>query len=341
MKNKIFTALAVMVLVSLFRMPVLAGSINVDEQRIIAAISAVYEFDGAYYKVTDAYIAKVTDYLSSDGIELSSSEVDDYLNQFYANIAVGISSGYMECVGKVAEEKEPEKPKTEEDKEQNEDQNEAGQGEGSESDSNNNNENNSGAEVEDVTTEEATTISGEESGIVIEGAIKVTDLGVEETSGDNTRGSMISGVQEYTVAEMERQSMYVWDIEELTVHAEAYKDSEIIGTLLKGDEVVVTGAATTGWARIEYGEAIGYVSSAYLRTPGYMIENGYIEPETIEATQETVETEETTVAKDYSDAEPFQKGISLGVVAIIIAAVAVLTMAVIILVHRSKNYKRK
>ena len=333
MKKKIFTALAVMMLASLFHMPVLAGDINENEQRIIAAISAIYEYDGAYYKVTDAYISQVTTYLSDDNIDLSASEVNDYLNQFYASIAVGISSGYMECVGKVEEEKKPASSETEEiDSSEDEKQDE-----GSEHDSDDNDENSPESATEEVTTEEIATIS-EETGMIIEGAIKVTNLGVEETAGDNTRGSTISGIQEYTVAEVEQQPMYVWDIEELTVHTEAYKDSEIIGTLLKGDKVIVTGAATTGWARIEYEDGIGYVSSAYLRTPGYMIENGHIEPETME-TEEISSEEETTVSKDYSDAEPYQKGISLGVVAVITAVIVMLAMVVIILVHRNKHFK--
>lgn len=335
MKKKIFTALAVMVLASLFRMPVLAGDINANEQRIINAISATYEFDGAYYKVTDAYISQVTTYLSNDGVDLSSSEVDDYLNQFYANIAVGISSGYMECIGKVQEESKP--PKSDGGQDNEEDQNED-----SEDSTENNDENNT-----ETTTEEQTA-SEEETGIIIEGAIKVTDLGVEEKSGDNTRGSLISGVQEYTVAQMEPQDMYVWEIDELTVHTEAYKDSEIIGTLLNGDKVVVIGAATTGWAQIEYEDGIGYVSSAYLRTPGYMIENGHIEPETTEPdtietvteTEEITSEEESTVEKDYSDAEPYQGGISLGTIAIIIVIVVAVAMAAIVLWHRNRNFKR-
>lgn len=338
MKKRIFTALAVMMLASLFKVPVLAGDINTDEQRIINAISAIYEYDGAYYKVTDAYISQVTTYLSNDGIDLSSSEVNDYLNQFYANIAVGISSGYMECVGKVESDKKPSQPESGKDNEENEDQDE-----GSENGSDNNNENNPESATEEVTTEESTTVSEEETGMIIEGAIKVTDLGVEETSGDNTKGSLISGVQEYTVADMEQQPMYVWDIEELTVHTEAYKDSEIIGTLLKGDKVIVTGAATTGWARIEYEDGIGYVSSAYLRTPGYMIENGHIEPETTEMVTETEEItseEESAVSKDYSDAEPFQKGISLGVIAIVIVVIVAVAMVILILWHNNRRFHR-
>jgi len=45
--------------------------------------------------------------------------------------------------------------------------------------------------------------------------------------------------------------------------------------------------------------------------------------------------------KDYSDAEPYQKGISLGMFAIIIVIVVALTMLCIILAHKSRTYKRK
>lgn len=327
MKKKIFASLAVIMLMSLFSVPVLAGDINSNEQRIIAAISAVYEYDGAYYKVTDAYIAQVTAYLSGDDIDLSSSEVDDYLNQFYANIATGISSGYMECVGKIDSGKDD-------------------QGSNSGGSSNKNDENNSETTQQDSTT----TSTEEEMATLIEGAIKVEDLTTGTASGDNTRGSTISGVQEYTVAEMDRQDMYVWETESLNVHTEAYKDSEIIGTLQKGDKVVVTGAATTGWARIEYNDGVGYVSSAYLRTPGYMIENGYIEVETTEeesttevltSEEETTSEEESTVVvKDYSDAEPFQKGISLGTIAIVIVVIVAIAMAAVLIWHNRKNFRR-
>ena len=44
--------------------------------------------------------------------------------------------------------------------------------------------------------------------------------------------------------------------------------------------------------------------------------------------------------KDYSDAEPYQSGISLGTIAIVIVIVVAVAMAGIILWHRNKSYKR-
>jgi len=59
----------------------------------------------------------------------------------------------------------------------------------------------------------------------------------------------------------------------------------------------------------------------------------HVELEMVESSMEEV--------KDYSDAEPYQKGISLGMFAIIIVIVVALTMLCIILAHKSRTYKRK
>lgn len=61
-----------------------------------------------------------------------------------------------------------------------------------------------------------------------------------------------------------------------------------------------------------------------------------------ETESESVEEETTTEVstKDYSDAEPYQSGISLGTIAIVIVIVVAVAMAGIILWHRNKNYKR-
>lgn len=46
-------------------------------------------------------------------------------------------------------------------------------------------------------------------------------------------------------------------------------------------------------------------------------------------------------AKDYSDAEPFRHGISLGAIAIGMVVLVAVVLAVIVLVHKNKRYKRK
>lgn len=104
MKKKIWTLLTVAILIGTFSITALAGNINEAEQKIVTAISSVYIYNGAYYKVKDSYIEKVTNYLNRDDIDMTESEVESYLDQFYANISFGISSGYMECVGYVKQD---------------------------------------------------------------------------------------------------------------------------------------------------------------------------------------------------------------------------------------------
>ena len=62
------------------------------------------------------------------------------------------------------------------------------------------------------------------------------------------------------------------------------------------------------------------------------------------ATETENESEEETTTetgtKDYSDAEPYQSGISLGTIAIVIVIVVAVALVGIIFWHRSKSYKR-
>ena len=58
----------------------------------------------------------------------------------------------------------------------------------------------------------------------------------------------------------------------------------------------------------------------------------HVELEMVESSMEEV--------KDYSDAEPYQKGISLSMLAIIVVIVVALAMACVIFTHKNKLYKR-
>ncbi len=279
MKKGLGTLLIAFAGVLLFPVTVLAGDINSAEQGVIDTISNPQEYNGAYYKVTDAYIAKVTEYLSQDSIDMTQAEADNYIAQFYANIAVGINAGYMEKTGDVG--------KTEET---------AGEG--------------------DETAEEPEADPAEEE---------------PADNGDQTIGSTVEGALEYTVLPIEKETMYVFGVGALDVHAEAYKDSDTLGTLAEGDAVTVTGAASTGWAQIEYNEGAGYVSAAYLRTQGY-----------VEAKEEAVEVPEET-PKDYSNAKPVAKSLNLKVMALVIVVVFTIAIGGVIIYHKykSKNKTRK
>lgn len=267
----IFSAFAGVIL---FPMIVLAGDINSAEQGVIDTISNQQEYNGAYYKVTDAYIAKVTEYLNQDNIDMTQTEADNYIAQFYANIAIGINAGYMEKTGDVEKA-------------------DGSSGEGDDA-----------AEEEDPAD-----------------------------NGDQTMGSTEDGSLEYTVLPIDEEIMYVFGVDTLDVHTEAYKDSDILGTLTQGDAVTVTGAASTGWAQIKYNEDIGYVSSAYLRTQGYMDD----QEETVQ--EEVQETEEAP--KDYSDAKPIAKSLNLKAIALVIVVVFTIAIGGIIIYHKSKSKKNK
>lgn len=310
-----------------------AGDINSAEQGIISTISSTYEYNGAYYKVTDAYISQVSAYLNQDEIDLTQEQASDYLTQFYANISTGITSGYMEKIGDVetpgggTQTPPVEEPQTGQENES--------------SQAGNTNTENSSINVS------GTNVSG--TGVPVQGNNSSAAENSEETESaaeimDNTIGSTQSGKIEYTVTPMSG-TMYVWDIDALDIHEEAYKDSEVIGSIPKGESVKVTGAATTGWAQIEYEDATGYVSAAYLRTQSYMqsigveVENPESEEITTETETETM-TEETaaeTESKDYSDADPVSKTVKIEMITVGIVVVFILVSAAIVLLHKNKK----
>lgn len=68
----------------------------------------------------------------------------------------------------------------------------------------------------------------------------------------------------YTITQMEEVSMYASSA--VNVRKGPSTDFERVGALRAGQEVKVTGEASTGWYEIAYGEAVGYVSDKYLQT---------------------------------------------------------------------------
>lgn len=326
MKKSYLTPLFVLLAAFFFPMTAAAGDLNSAEQGIISAISATYEYNGAYYKVTDGYISQVSDYLSQDGVDLSEDEASGYIEQFYANIGTGISSGYMVKVGDVNNSKQPQTQETGQEAEETETDTETETA----LDKGNTKTGNEKSNAEDKKAEKESQTETEME----------TETRAEAGNGsivDKTAGSTQSGKLEYTVTPMEAV-MYVWDTDSLDVYAAAYKDSEIIGTLSRGDEVSVTGAATTGWAQIDFNGETGYVSAVYLRTDGYMSK---IEKETETGKPDTgSEIETRQEQKDYSNAKPLAKKIDIEVLALGIAAIMLIASSVIVLLHKNKNKKR-
>lgn len=298
-----------------------AGDINSAEQNILAAISEQQEYQGAYYKVTDGYYAKVSEYLSRDDIDMSSQESDNYIAQFHANISVGVSAGYMEKVGDV----EGAGTGADDGTGTGTDAGAgaaggtgtgAGSGTGAGGSTGSGSGDSTGTGTDAGSNADAGTDTGAGNGTdtaagtgTDNGAGAGNAAGVAAVLGtdpegdgpieDNTTGSTSEGAVEYVVLPMDEQTMYVQGIEVLSVHEEAYKDSAVIGEVKEGEPVKVTGGASTGWAQIAFGEKTGYVSAAYLRTQGYMDRK--------EAEKKAAEEAEQKAQEEARKAEEAQK----------------------------------
>lgn len=347
-KKYLFLTMAMAAALFAPSMTAMAGNINSAEQGILDALSCTYEYNGAYYRVSDGYYSQVSEYFCKDEVDLTDAEATSYLNQFYSNIGTGIASGYMVKVGDVKQPSadsgnQSSGQQGESQTTEGESQTTAGEGQTTEETSSADQSGSTDTAAAQQTTDQNDTAK----------VVKIPDdkNGNQQTA-DNTAGSTQSGKIDYTVAEMEAV-MYVWDVEELEVHAEAYKDSEVIGTLHKGDEVQVTGAATTGWAQISFEDGTGYVSAAYLRTDGYVEQQTAQEEEKASAedidaaddaaeelTEEAEDTADETEqedGKDYSDAEAPAASFSMGWFAVIVMGVIVIAAVLVVLIHRRKK----
>lgn len=369
-------AAAFTVLVLPFLMPftAYAGDINSAERSILSAISEQQEYQGAYYKVTDGYYAKVTEYLSRDDIDMSQWEANDYIAQFHANIGVGVSAGYMEKVGDV----EGADPGTGDGTGANNGAGTGGgtgagdKGSGPDAGGDAGTENKNGTENGSAGADGAGTGAGAAGGSAA--AVLGTDPEGDGPVVDNTVGSTAEGAVEYVVLPMDEQTMYVQGTESLSVHEEAYKDSPVIGEVKEGEPVKVTGGASTGWAQIAFGEKTGYVSAAYLRTQGFMdrkeaekkAEEEAKRAEEEKAAEEARKAEEAKAAeearkaeeakaaeeaaaaeaaaeqaKDYSNARPVEKSINLGMIALGTVVVIAAVLGGILFYHKKKSRSGK
>lgn len=95
MKRLIYMSIAVLFLLPLWSMQVSAGEVNSAESALVAIGQGQYEYDGAIYAFKSEYQTKLYNYLSRDDVDLSQSEVNDYVSQFYGNLASACTSQYM------------------------------------------------------------------------------------------------------------------------------------------------------------------------------------------------------------------------------------------------------
>lgn len=72
--------------------------INPNEQRVIAAASGTFEYDGKIYKSKDSYLNQMAAKLDEEKVELTSEEADSAIAQMMSNVAEGVKRGYLEEV---------------------------------------------------------------------------------------------------------------------------------------------------------------------------------------------------------------------------------------------------
>ena len=88
-------ALIVPMMVLGFTVRALAGDINGEEARVIAAASGTFYYNNEAYAARPEYISQLTGYLAQDDVDLSASQADAAISQMYGSIAQGVSEGYL------------------------------------------------------------------------------------------------------------------------------------------------------------------------------------------------------------------------------------------------------
>mgnify|MGYP006903491830 FL=1 len=88
-------ALIVPMMVLGFSVRALAGDINGEEARVIAAASGTFYYNNEAYAAKPEYISQLTGYLAQDDVDLSASQADAAISQMYGSIAQGVSEGYL------------------------------------------------------------------------------------------------------------------------------------------------------------------------------------------------------------------------------------------------------
>lgn len=72
-----------------------AGSLNSYENEVISAAKLIYEYNGVEYKVDQVFINQLSEYLSSDGIDLTAEQRDEVMQLAFSNIEKGVTDGYL------------------------------------------------------------------------------------------------------------------------------------------------------------------------------------------------------------------------------------------------------
>lgn len=78
--------------------------INANEQRVIAAASGTFEYEGKMYRAKASYISQLTGKLDRENVDLSAADADAAIGQIMANVATGVKQGYLEEAGRAGAE---------------------------------------------------------------------------------------------------------------------------------------------------------------------------------------------------------------------------------------------
>jgi|GEM_PF-1055583 hypothetical protein len=91
------------------------ADINGNESRLIGVASSTFYYQGAYYRVEQAYINQLINMLDSS-YDLTAAQADACIDYIYNNVASGIASGYLYKVEDEKKEDAVDDPKGNDDK---------------------------------------------------------------------------------------------------------------------------------------------------------------------------------------------------------------------------------
>lgn len=116
------------------------------------------------------------------------------------------------------------------------------------------------AEVETTEAETTTAVTADTAPVDTEATTEATTEAVTEETTEASEDTA-SSLPSFTV---ESQSLTMYAKSTVNVRSGASVDYDRIGHLDEGEEVTVTGVASTGWYQISFKDGVGYVSNNYL-----------------------------------------------------------------------------
>ncbi len=105
--GKTKTVLAVTAAWMLAVATVFAGDINANEQTVLDAANATFDYNGTPYVATDAAKDRIRNYLLQDGVDLTAEQASKAISEAFGNLETGIAQGYLVPAGQPAPAEEP------------------------------------------------------------------------------------------------------------------------------------------------------------------------------------------------------------------------------------------